>query len=458
MMQASFRPHRFVLLVAALLGLCALLPSVAAAQSNTPVVDEIVAVVGDKIILRSDVDGYVMNLVRQQQVPYSQDLWVQALNQLIDQQVMSVVAKRDTTIVVSDDQVEQALTQRVDEMVRQVGSEAKLEELYGKSLLQVKADLRDEFRDQLLAEQLQRRKMGQIKVTPSEVKDWFAQFPTDSLPTLPEMVRVSHVVRYPSLTAAAKAEARGILTTIRDSIVTGGADFEEMARQFSDDPGSATAGGHIEDTQLGDLVPEFAAVASRVPIGEVSQVFESPFGYHILRVNERRGDVIDFNHILITIDDSNIDPAATVEYLSTLRDSVLTQNVPFELIAKRHSEEAQSAAYGGRVMDPRTGERDLFLESLGPTWQMTLDTLEIGEVSTPAEVELLNGRRAYHIVLLQKRVPSHRWNIETDYARIEQYALQEKRARELEQWLQKLRKDVYVDLRGKAEALSVAQR
>lgn len=448
---------RYTLLLGALLLGCLAAPPSLQAQPET-VVDEIVAVVGDQVILRSDVDGLVVNLIRQQGQAYSDELWQHALQQMIDQRVMAVVAKRDTTIQITDEQVEHALDQRVTQLVRQLGSEARLEELYGKSLNQVKAELREEFRTQMMGEQLQQRRLGQIKITPSEVREWFAQFPTDSLPVLPEMVRVSHVVRFPKLTEAARREAFDIITAIRDSIVTGGAPFEEMARQFSDDPGSAANGGAYEGMRLGDLVSEFAAIAARVPIGEVSQVFESPFGYHIVRVDERRGDVVDFHQILIQIDDSQIDPAETIAFLNTLRDSMATTGVPFELIAKRHSEEQSSAMIGGRVMDPRTGERDLFVEALGPDWKQVLDTLEVGEVSLPSEVELLNDRRAYHIVLLQRRIPEHRWDIETDYERIEQYALQEKRARILDQWLDRLREQVYIDLRGKGRAFTAESR
>ena len=433
--------------------LCPLLRPVLA--QTGPVVDEIVAVVGDQVILRSDVDGLVLNVVRSQNQPYTEDLWRQALEQMIDQKVMAVVAKRDTTIKITDEQVQQALDNRVQQLVRQVGTEQRLEELYGKSIAQVKSDLREEFRLQMMGDQLQQQRLGTIRITPSEVRQWFDQFPTDSLPTLPELVRVSHVVRYPKLTEAAKAEAREILTTIRDSIVTGGASFEEMAQQFTDDPGSASTGGHYAGMRLGDLVSEFGAVASRIPPGEVSQVFESPFGYHILRVNERRGDVIDFHQILIKIDDSEIDPTETITALETLRDSVVAHRVPFELVAKRHSEEESSAPVGGRVTDPRSGERELVLDALGPEWRALLDTLEVDEVSRPAEVELLNGRRAYHIVLLQRRIPPHRWNIETDYERIEQYAHQEKRARMHREWLDRLRKEVYIDLRGKAREMAV---
>ncbi len=430
-----------------------------ARAQNLEVVDEIVAVVGDQIILKSEVDAMVANMMRQQpDVTYSEELWMDALEQMINQQMLAIVARRDTTITVTDEQVNQAMDRRTQQMIAQVGSQARLEEIYGKSLVRIKEELRDDFRNQLLAEQIQQRKIRDIRITPTEVREWFDQFPTDSLPTLPDIVRVSHIVRYPAVTQDAKQEARDIIEIIRDSVVTSEATLEEMARQFSDDAGSASAGGRIEDTNLGDLVPEFAAVASRLPMGELSQVFETPFGYHILRVNERRGEIVDFNHILIQIDDSRIDPAETIAFLSSIRDSILVHDMPFALMAKRHSEEEQSAQLGGRVIDSRTGERDLVLESLGPLWQNVLDTLEVGEISKPARVELENDRQAYHIVNLQRRTPAHTVSLETDYDRIEQFALQDKQQRIMQRWYSQLRDDVYVDLRGKAERISLARR
>lgn len=426
---------------------------------NAQVLDEIVAIVGDEIILQSEVDALLSNLIRQQpQASYSDELWMQALDQIINQHVMTVVAKRDTNITVSQEEVDQVLEQRISQLTQQVGSQARLEELYGKSLVRIRADLRDEFRDQLLAERLQQSKVRNIRVTPTEVREWFAQFPTDSLPTIPEVVRVSHIVRYPELTPEAIGEAREIISAIRDSIVNAGASFEELAGQFSDDPGSAAIGGRIEETNLADLVPEFAAVASRSAVGEVSQVFQTTFGFHILRVNDRRGETIDFNHILIRIDDRRIDPTPAIEYLGTLRDSILNQQVPFAVMAKRHSQEESSAQLGGRVIDPQTGERDLVLENLGELWLATLDTLDEGEISHPARVELEDDRQAYHIVELQRRRPEHTVDLATDYERIEQFALSEKRTRELQEWVGRLRENVFVDLRGRAERLALAQR
>ncbi len=445
--KASSLVRRVPALTAALLAVVVSF-SVHHAQAQEQVLDEIVAIVADQIILKSDIDGLVTGILQQQRMEYSDELWAEALNQLIDQKVMAEHAKRDTNITISEEQVDQALNDRITQMTQQVGSVDRIEEIYGKSLVQIRADLRTDFRERLLAEQLQGQKMRAIKVTPSEVNEWFSQFPTDSLPTLPEIIRVSHIVRYPTISQEAEDEALEIITTIRDSIMTGTSTLEAMATNYSEDVGSVNNGGRYAEMALGDLVPEFAAVASRIELGELSTPFKSQFGYHILRVNARRGDVVDFSHVLIKVDDSKADPTEAIEFLNVLRDSIITHNVPFELIARRHSEEATSSEIGGRLIDPSSGERDLFLEALGQKWKQVTDTLEVDEISFPEEVDLLDGSRAYHIVLLQRRVPPHRVDIETDYPRIEQLALQAKRTQEMRRWLDLLREDVYVELRG----------
>ena len=431
-------------------------PFSTARAQDEEVIDEIVSVVGEFIVLRSEVDGIVLRFLQQQPVGYSEELWYQALNQVIDQRVLSIHAKRDTNIVISDDQLEQALDQRISQITAQLGGVTQVEEIYGKSTLEIKSDLREELRDQLLAEQLQGQKLNAIKITPSEVKSWFMQFPTDSLPTIPETVRLSHIVRYPTLTDEAKDFAITLVSSIRDSVLAGVFTLEEAATAFSQDEGSKSNGGRYQGSRLRELVPEFAAVASRSDIGELSQVFESPYGFHILRVNERRGDIVDFNHVLIQIDEDKADPTEALELLTQVRDSLINQEMPFELMARRHSEEEISNKLGGRVLDLRTGERDLVLQALNFTWRSTINNIDVGEISEPTEVELLDGKRAFHIIRLQRRVPEHKVDINTDYERIEQLALQDKQNRVLAEWLDELRKEVYIEMRGKAREISLA--
>lgn len=447
--------------VCAIFVLAGLLPCSASAQdTERPVLDQIAAVVGDEIVLKSDVDRVVMNMVQQEQGSYSEEMWMQALQQLIDREVLSDRAQQDTTMTISDQQVEQQLDQQISQIVQQVGSEEQVEEIYGKSILQLKEDFREDMREQLLAQQFRARRMQNIDITPSEVRTWFERIPQDSLPQLPATVRLAHIVRYPKPSEDAREEAREIISAIRDSLVNGGASFENMARRFSDDPGSAPDGGLIENINLNQLVPEFAAVAGRVPEGQISQIFynSEQSGYHIVRVNERSGNSVTFNHILIRVDQTDYDETPTREYLSAVRDTLLNRDVPFALMARRHSEEDRSASNSGRVTDPRSGQRDLVLNALGPSWRTTIDTMEVGEISNPAEVQLLNGDRAFHIVKLQDRAPAHRVNLEMDYDRIREFALQEKRDREMRKWLDELREETYVDIRIGPDDLTAARR
>ncbi len=429
--------------VLVLLGLALFGPAAALAQPAGQV-DGIVAVVGSGVILRSDVEALALQLARGQAV--TDAVRRQALGDLITQEVLVEHAGRDTTVVVTPDEVSEALDQRTDALVRQLGGEDQVVELYGRSLNQIREDFREQVRDQLLAQTFQRRKYFQVRITPQEVREWFGQIPADSLPGVPELVRVAHVVRFPDVDPRARRAARGTIDAVRDSVVAGAGTIEELAERFSEDPGSAQRGGRYERVNIRDLVPEFGAVASTLEPGALSQVFETQFGFHVMRLNDRLGDVVDFNHVLIRIDESQTDPAEALATLEMVRDSVVAGG-SFALLAKAFSEDEASAARGGNVTVPQTGDRDLRYEALSPSWHATLDTLAVGEVSHPAEVDLLDGRAAYHIALLQKRTPAHDLTLATDYPLIEEFALQEKRQRELAEWIEELKETVYIAIK-----------
>lgn len=433
-------------------------PVEAQAQEGT-LVDRIVAVVGDNIVLKSEVDQAVQRQTQRRNVSFSSERWMNGLQSLVDQQLLVEKARRDTTITVSDQQVTSALNRRIEQLIQRAGGEEQLEQAYGQSILEIKETFRPNMRDQLLAQKLRQRRMQNITITPSEVRQWFEQIPQDSLPRLPKTVRLSHIVRFPKPTQEARQEAKSLITSLRDSIVSGKASFEAMARQYSEHAGSASSGGAMNDVPLDQLVPAFAAVVTRIPIGEVSQVFynDSQNGYHIVRVNSRSGNTVDFNHILIKPDSPSGERAK--EYLSAVRDTLLKyEDVTFELMAKRHSEEESSAQNGGRVTPPNSDTRDLALNRLGSSWTRTIRTLEPGEISKPTQVELLNGEQAYHIILLERRIPAHRVNLESDYTRIRRYALQSKQNRKLQDYLDQLREEIYVDIRVSESDLAAMQR
>lgn len=417
----------------------------AEAQREGEVIDGIVAVVGTDPILRSDVDALAF-AIAQGRMP-NEAMRRDALDELITQRVLAVHAGRDTTITVSEDEVNQALSERTNDLVRRVGSERQVEELYGRSLAQLREDYRAEVRRQLEAQRLQQRKYFGIRVTPQEIREWYAAIPTDSLPEVPELVRVAHIVRFPAIEPAARAEARATIDAIRDSVAANQLTIETAARRYSQDPGSRENGGRYAAINLSDLVPEFGAVAGTLESGQLSQVFETPFGFHVMRLNSRRGDVIDFNHVLIQLDTERTDPTEAIRSLTALRDSVMNTGASFARLAREHSEDEASSGRGGNVTVPQTGDRDLRFEALGPGWQATLNTLEEGEISEPTPVQLLDGRSAYHIVKLQRRTPPHLLSLELDYPLIEEFALQEKRQVEITRWARELRSQVYISCR-----------
>ena len=437
--------------------LTALFVLAAASASAQPVapgakLDGIAAVVGEQVVLYSEVNALVQQSTRPGQTP-PPDLWSRALDRLVSQRVVIDKARQDTTLNVTEDIVTQQVDRQVAALAGQAGGEQALAAAYGRSIDEIKASLRQDVRDEILLQQYRGRRMFAVTVTPGEVREWFQQIPAAERPLIPELVRVAHVVRLPAADDAGKQAVRQRAEALRDSVVSGQATIEALADRYSDDPGNTNRdgtqnGGLYTTLRLSDLEARFRAAAGAAEIGAISPVFETPFGYHVLRVNEREGERISFNHILLQIEAGQAEREAARTFLATLRDSVVTHGVPFEAIARRHSQDPTSAQRGGFVSDPQSGRRDLVAEGLGPTWQATLDTLEVGEVSMPGPVNLLDGTPAVHFVLLQKRTPEHTLAIEDDYSLLSQYALQEKQNRVLAEWVDGLRESVYVDIRA----------
>lgn len=427
----------------------------AAAQPVTPGtrLDGVAAVVNDQIVLLSEVDALAQQASAAEERAMTAELWSRALDQLVDRRILIANARLDTTVVVSQDQINGQLEQTIEQLKTSVGGEAALEAAYGRSIDQIKESLREDTQDDIALQIYRGKKMRTVTVTPNEVREWFALIPESDRPMVPELVRVAHIVKVPSPSEASRNTARTFTQTLRDSIVAGQATIEELANRHSQDPGNVNRSGTRNDGRydsfsLRDLVPEFSAAANALEPGQLSQVFETPFGYHVLRLNSKQGEQVDFNHILINISSSGSEADLARAELSVLRDSILTHNVPIEGIARRHSQDPFSASRGGFVSDPRSGERDLQLDALGPLWKATVDGLTVGELSEPREVTLLDNSTAYHIALLQKRTPTHRLSIADDYALLSDYALQQKQQAALYEWIDSLRASTYVEIRS----------
>lgn len=422
------------------------------AQSGQ-VSDRIIAIVNDRIILKSEVDNEVRDYMNQAQmsgetVPFSEDLWYSALQSMVDNYVLLEKAKIDS-VVVSDDLVNRQMDQRINEMVRQAGSERALEEAFGQSIIQLRAEYREQFREQMIVQQVQQQKVRTIKITRPEVEEFFNSIPQDSLPIIPEMVGVSQIVIIPPPLEDAKTQAYEKAAAIRDSIINHDKGFEDMARRYSED-GSAARGGLLPMMPINDLVANYSAAASALDPGGISEVVETQFGFHVIRLNQRRGDNIETNHILIRVDDQQVDEQAAIDKLNALRDSVLNHDKRFNDLARKYSEDDQTKSFGGRIMNPQTGERLLPINQLEPSlYRIVLLLDEEGQISEPRSFnpQRSNASRAFRIVRLDRLIPEHQANLKDDYDRIRDIALSRKTQRILRKWMQDIRDEVYVEFK-----------
>ncbi|MDR8391581.1 peptidylprolyl isomerase [Aliifodinibius sp. S!AR15-10] len=424
-------------------------------NGNKKTLDRIIAVVNDHSILKSEVDqqvaDYLLQLRRnspQREVEFSKDLWYSVLQNIVERYVLLDKAREDS-VTISDDQVDQRINQRIDQVVQQLGSEQAVEQRMGKSIVQLRADLRQSYREEMIVQKYRQQEMQNIRITRPEVKDYFERIPQDSLPTVPEQVAVSQIVKIPPPLEDAEKEARQLAEQLRDSVINHGKSIEELARRHSDGP-SAGDGGELGMIPIGDFVPEYSAAASALQPGEISEVVKTSFGYHVIRLNKRVGDEIDTNHILISVDQESYDTQVAIDALNAIRDSVLTNpDITFAEMARKHSEDPQTAPQGGRLMDPQTGNRLIPLSRLDPAmYRIVLLLEEEGQISEPKQFNTGSGNNAqtaYRIVRLDRRVPEHRANLEQDYEQIKNIALQQKQYRFMRNWIDNLREEVYIE-------------
>lgn len=429
-------------------------PSKAHSQS-VEVADRIVAQVNEHVILKSDIDLAVADYIRQaqfnqQDVEFSKEMWYSFLEAEIDKYVLLEKARIDS-ITVSDARVEQQMDNRINQLVQRAGSEQALEDAFGKSIIQLKEDFREQFREQMIMEQVQQQKYLSIQVTRPEVREFFESIPKDSLPTIPEQVAVSHIVALPPPLTDAKQAAYEFAELLRDSLINHGASFEELARRHSQGP-SAPRGGLLPMMGLDELVPEYSAAAAALQPGEISEVVETQFGFHIIRLNKRVGDQIETSHILIKIDSGQLDDQAAIDKLNAIRDSLLTDpSLSFSQMAMKHSEDPSTAPSGGKIVDPQTGERLISLTRLDPSlYRVVLLMDEVGQISEPRPFTLnneANGGKAYRIVRLDELIPEHVADFDIDYDRLKSIVLQQKRQRVFAEWMQDLRDEFYIEYR-----------
>lgn len=436
----KFMQNKFTLTLCMAM-LCVL--STAVGQGKKQVVDKIVAKVDNYIALKSEVDLAYLDMASRGQSNQNVDK-CEVLRQIVQNKLMLAKAEIDS-IEVTDAQVSAELDNRMRYMVAQLGSEEEIERYYNKPLSQFKAELRDKMKEQLVIKEVTRHITSGVEVTPAEVKRFFNKLPASDLPFFSTEVTVGHIVKLPEVSKDQKEEVRNRLKEIREKIVSGEETFAEMAKKYSEDPGSAGSGGDLGFRKRGELVPEYEATALKLKAGEISKPIESQFGFHIIQLIERRGNTFNTRHILIKPNSSSLDISEAERYLDSLRTQIVEGKIAFSKAAKEYSEDQLTKSSGGYFLDAEGSSR-ISVEELDPSVFFVIDTMQVGSVSKPMPYRTEEGKDAVRIVYYEAKVKPHRANLRDDYQKIQMAALNEKKNRIVEEWFEEAVNDVYINI------------
>jgi peptidyl-prolyl cis-trans isomerase SurA len=416
----------------------------ASAQENEGfVVDKIIAKVDNYILIKSELERAYQDYLTNGGSP-SQQAKCQYLAMLVRNKLMLAKAEIDS-VVVLDAEVDLNTQNRMDMILSQSGRTAdELEALYGKTLEQVRMELREQIREQMIVSKMEEEMTKGIVVTPSEVKRFFSKIPKDSLPYFSASVQVAQIVKIAEVSENQKNRTIAELIDVRNKLLAG-EDFATVAKKYSDDPSVLSNGGEMGWSARGRMVPEYEAMAFKLKPKELSMPFESQFGIHIMQLIERRGNEYNSRHILISPKPSPEDIAKTTRSLDSIRTLVVADSMTFQKAAKEFSDDVQTKGNGGFFSD-RDGGLNLTVDELDPIVFFKLDSMKVGAVSEPITYRTDEGKDAVRILYYKARTAPHQASLEDDWTKIQTATLNEKKDKVLQKWFQKARADVFINI------------
>lgn len=402
------------------------------------VLDKIVAVVDDEVILQSELEFQVAMFASQRKLdPTDPSLKKDLLGKMIEDKLLYAQSILDS-VEVSDEDVDEQLDRVISYYTSQYGSKERLEKAYGMSTEKIRREMREDTRKNLMAEMVKNQKFGKIDITRREVKDFYETF-EDSLGMIPEKFEIAHIFINPKSSDKLKQKSKQFAQLLLDSLKKG-ADFAELAKKNSDDPGSAADGGDLGFVKRGIFYPEFESAAFKLTEGQLSEVIESPVGFHIIELIEKRGESIHARHILIKPKTDDEADLKTIEKLSEIRDSILNKTNTFSYYAAKFSDDKETAKFEGLLGTFEVGQLDK--QMLDQVYK-----LNEGEIGFPKRLEVGNNEYGFHIVKLIKRTPEHKASLETDYDDIKRLAEFKKRENLFNKWMSEIKQNIFWETR-----------
>lgn len=414
------------------------------AQVKNVVADKIIATIGDKIILKSEIDNSISDMQRQN-IDIPPNARCLLLEQALGLKALVLQAEIDS-IPVSDEEVDADIDNKIRYFINQYGSKEIVEQIAGKSLFQLKEDFRQTFKEQKLAQGERDKIVADVRITPQEVEAYYDSIPKDSLHFYESQLEIGEIVVYPKPTRELDQYAIDQLNEYKKEVENGSKKFEALAALYTDDPGSKDNGGRYEiNRNEKQWDPIFLAKAFSLKDGQISNVFKTKFGYHIIQMVSKNGDDAVIRHILKIPQISSIQINQTKEKLDTIRSKLIAGTLDFGQAVSRYSEDDNSKFTGGRI-PARDGSTFVTIDQLDKDLVIMLKNLKVGEYSQPSEFTDERGKKGVRIVEILTRTEPHRENLKDDYDKVAQKALEEKKNQALDDWFAKKIPTFYVKL------------
>jgi peptidyl-prolyl cis-trans isomerase SurA len=422
-------------------------PQESASVPTGQVLDKIVAKVNNYIVLESEVQKAYLEAISQSQQGFETPSRCDVFESLLINKLMVAKAEIDSVMVTDAEVVFQADQRFAMVMAQFGGDESMLAEIYGKTADQLKTEIEESLKEQLIIQKMQQKITEGLAVSPAEVKKFFSTIPKDSLPFFSAEVIVGQIVKKPEVNKEVKDQIENRLKEFRELIMNGTADFQTLAKEYSEDPGSAMMGGELGFFRRGELAPEYEATALGLKPGEISNPVETMFGFHLIQLLERRGNTFNTRHILLRPVSSENDIKNAEKYLDSLRIQILEKKIDFAKAAKEYSDDRATSDNGGFFTDPQTGSNRLTLRTLeDPVLYFTLDSMKVGTLTAPMRFEDEREGTKVRILFYKERFPAHRANMEDDYEKLKAAAKRRKEDEILSKWFVSAKEDVFIDI------------